>query len=83
MIILLLVIIPWQAENDKLKAIMSEERRLKEANEKLLSNICNEVVKAAGSGNNSQPLDTVKQIISEHKVCGYDPKSGGVASSVL
>ena len=54
---------------------MSEERRLKEANEKLLSNICNEVVKAAGSGNNSQPLDTVKQIISEHKVCGYDPKS--------
>ena len=54
---------------------MSEERRLKEANEKLLSNICNEVVKAAGSGNNSQPLDTVKQIISEHKVCGHDPKS--------
>ena len=51
---------------------MSEERRLKEANEKLLSNICNEVVKAAGSGNNSQPLDTVKQIISEHKVCVYN-----------
>lgn len=49
-----------------MKAIMAEERRLKEANEKLLNNICDEVVKAAGG--DATPLDTVKQVISEHKV---------------
>lgn len=52
-----------QEENDKMKAIMDEERRLKVANENLLKDICVKVVEAAGK---ADPVDTVKSVIAEH-----------------
>lgn len=49
---------------------MNEERRLNEANQTLLKDICHKVVKSAGSGQG--PLDTVKQVIKDHgNVCSY------------
>ncbi|XP_067939330.1 porphobilinogen deaminase-like [Watersipora subatra] len=53
-----------KSENEKLKAIMEEERRLNIANQNLLENVKQEVVKAAGS--DCTAVDAIKKAIKDH-----------------
>lgn len=47
---------------------MDEERRLNAANENLLKNVCQEVVKAAGT--DTSPAEVIKKAIQDHGTVG-------------
>lgn len=57
-----------QSENDKLKAIMDEERRLKLENEHRLRDIRNEVASAAANGSANAATVVQQMVEGRHQV---------------